>query len=56
VNGSLSDVLRQCYGPLAYDGCAIKRNWSVAERLPELFGNGAGLLSQSASECYRHVI
>ena len=64
VNGSLSDVLRQCYGPLsgllweyqACDGCAIKRNWSVAERLPELFGNGAGLLSQSASECYRHVI
>ena len=57
VNGSLSDVLRQCYGPLsgllleyqACDGCAIKRNWSVAERLPELFGNGAGLLSQSAS-------
>ena len=67
VNGSLSDVLRQCYGPLsgllleyqACDGRAIKRNWSVAERLPELFGNGAGLLSQTDSgtgvlhECYK---
>ena len=57
--GRATSMLRTPCGYQAYDGCAIKRNWSVAERLPELFGNGAGLLSQTDSgtgvlhECYK---
>lgn len=47
--GRATSMLRTPCGYQAYDGCAIKRNWSVAERLPELFGNGAGLLSQTDS-------